>query len=93
MNKNITETLAKDLRVGQEILGEIYEGDFVPLLISDIEYADAFSYDGEWYRNEYADTLDTYRGAMLRITGITLDGLAHETLLLCESDVVVLIPR
>lgn len=92
--ENTLNILAKDLRIGQEILADAHgDGDYTPLLITDIEFADALSYDGQWYRNEYADTLDTASGALLRITGITLDGAWNEYLLVRENELVLLISK
>jgi len=79
---------AKHLRVGQQILAEIYD-ECVPLFVTDIEPADALG--GGWYREELADTLDAVRGARLRITGVTLDGLGQECLLVYENETVLLV--
>jgi len=93
-NTNTLNILAKDLRIGQDILADVYgDGDYVPLLVTNIEFADALSYDGQWYRNEYADTLGTVRGALLRVTGVTLDGLEHECVLVHENELVLLISK
>lgn len=91
-NTNTLNILAKDLRIGQDILADVC-GDYVPLLVTNIEFADALSYDGQWYRNEYADTLGTVRGALLRVTGVTLDGLEHECVLVHENELVLLISK
>lgn len=92
--ENTLNILAKDLRIGQEILADTYgDGEYAPLLITDIEFADALDYHGQWYRNEYADTLDTARGSLLRVSGITLDGAWNECLLIHENEIVLLISK
>ncbi|MBM4224772.1 MAG: hypothetical protein FJ167_08270 [Gammaproteobacteria bacterium] len=92
--ENKLNILAKDLHIGQEILADIYgDGEYAPLLITDIEFADGLRYDADGYSTEYADTLHTMRGALLRVSGITLDGTANECLLVHESDMVLLISK
>jgi len=90
--ENIPNILAKDLRIGQEILADIYgDGEHIPLLITDIGLADGLRYDADGYSIEHADTLHTMRGALLRVSGVTLDGAWNECLLIHENDMVLLI--
>jgi len=90
----ISNILAKDLRIGQEILADTFGGgEYAPLLITNIEFADGLRYDADGYSTEYADTLHTMRGALLRVSGVTLDGAWDECLLIHENEIVLLISK
>lgn len=94
MDNDIPNILAKDLRIGQEILADTYgDGEYAPLLITNIEFADGLSCDADGYSIEHADTLRTMRGALLRVSGVTLDGAWNECLLIHENEIVLLISK